>query len=333
MGPSQRSPTTRSIALAVRGARGTVTTLPPFADDGEGAVAALESQVLDVGADGLGDPQPVERQHTDQGVIAAAGQSGGDQHGADLVAVQAGGVGLVVKARSPHVRRRGHGDQALLFGVPVEARHRAQPTSDRGPGPPEGLEVTGEPLDVGAACPEHRHPVFGAPSDVLAQIERVRVTGEAAVAGQEPRQRQLLVRAEQFVSGRDRGACRDGNVHDGTSKRHAEAPLAETGHTAPATIRGSRPYASPARSLQSGRYAQEADGGDDLPRRPDSGVAAGRNMSRGPLTLHDADESIRPGHVVGRRVSHAGCVGRRGSGDRAACRFDDHVHGHLRRGS
>jgi hypothetical protein len=103
-------------------------------------VAALESQVLDVSADGLGDPQPVEGQHTDRRVIAGGGQSGGDQHGADLVAVQAGGVGLVVQPGSPHVRGRGHRDQALLFGVPVEARHghsrraivaRARPSASR----------------------------------------------------------------------------------------------------------------------------------------------------------------------------------------------------------
>jgi hypothetical protein len=40
--------------------------LATLADDGEGAVAALESEVLDVGADGFGDSQPVECQHTDR---------------------------------------------------------------------------------------------------------------------------------------------------------------------------------------------------------------------------------------------------------------------------
>jgi hypothetical protein len=69
-------------------------------------VAALESEVFDVGADGFGDPQPVECQHTDQGVISGGGQSGGDKHGADLVAVQPRGVGLVVQAGSAHVRGR-----------------------------------------------------------------------------------------------------------------------------------------------------------------------------------------------------------------------------------
>src|ERR671910_409673 len=45
----------------------------------------------------------------------------------------------------------------------------------------------------------------------------------------------------QAVSLRDRPACRDGNVHDGTSKRRAEPPVAGTGQAAPGTIRGRRP--------------------------------------------------------------------------------------------
>jgi hypothetical protein len=60
--------------------------------------------------------------------------------------------------------------------------------------------MTGEALDIGTARTEHRHLVFGAPGHVLAQIQREGVAGQAAVAGQEPRQRQLLVGAEQLVS-------------------------------------------------------------------------------------------------------------------------------------
>jgi hypothetical protein len=139
-------------------------------------------------------------------VISTAGQPGGHQHGADLVAIEAGGVGLVVEAGSTHVRRRGDRDEAFLFGVAVEADHGAEPAGDRGPGPTQGLDVAGEALDVGATRTEHRQVVFGAPGHVLAQIQRVGVAGEAAVAGQEPRQRQLLVRAEQLVSWGERGA-------------------------------------------------------------------------------------------------------------------------------
>jgi hypothetical protein len=157
--------------------------LPPFAQDGERAVPPLEPEILDVGADGLGDPQPVEGQQADQRVIPATRQPGGDQQGTDLVAVQAGGAGLVVQSGSTHMRRRRHRDLALLFGVAVEAGHSAQPASDRGPGPTQRLEVAGEALDVGTTRPEHGHPVFGAPGDVLAQVKRVGVAGQAAVTG------------------------------------------------------------------------------------------------------------------------------------------------------
>jgi hypothetical protein len=179
--------------------------LAAFAQDGERAVAPFEPKVLDVGAKSLGDPQPVQRQQADQRVIPAAGQPG-HQHGADLVAIQASGVGLVVQAGSTHMRSRRDRDQALLFGVAVEAGHGAQPAGDRGPRSAQGLEVAGEALDVGAPRPEHRHPVFGAPGHVLAQIQCVGVTSQPAVASQEPRQRQLLVGTEQLGPGREHGA-------------------------------------------------------------------------------------------------------------------------------
>jgi hypothetical protein len=215
-------------------------------------VPALEPEVLDVGAESLGHPQAVEGQQADQRVIPSAGQPGGHQHGADLVAIETGGVGLVVQAGSTHMRRRRDRDQAFLFGVAVEAGHGAKPASDRRPGPAQRLKMAGEALDVGATCTEHRHPMLGAPGHVLAQIQCVGVAGQPAVAGQEPRQRQLLVGAEQLVSRGERGAGREGNVHDGTSKRRAEAPVAGTGQVAaPATIRGRRRYVRAPRWLQS----------------------------------------------------------------------------------
>jgi hypothetical protein len=79
--------------------------LAALTHNGERAVAALEPEVSDVGAGGFGDSQSVEGEQADQRVISGAGQSCGDQHGADLVAVQASGVGLVVRAGSTHMRR------------------------------------------------------------------------------------------------------------------------------------------------------------------------------------------------------------------------------------
>jgi hypothetical protein len=78
------------------------------------AVAPFEPEVLDVGADGLRDTQPVEGEQADQRVIPATGQPRGDQHGADLVAIQASDAGLVVQARSTHMGRRRDRDETLV---------------------------------------------------------------------------------------------------------------------------------------------------------------------------------------------------------------------------
>jgi hypothetical protein len=59
-------------------------------------VAALDAQGLDVGAGGFGDAQPVEGEQGDQGVLGGRAEPGGDQQGAELVAVQPGGMGLII---------------------------------------------------------------------------------------------------------------------------------------------------------------------------------------------------------------------------------------------
>jgi hypothetical protein len=52
-------------------------------------VSTLEAEGVDVGAERLGDPQPVERQHRDEGVVAGTGEPRGHEDGAELVAVKA----------------------------------------------------------------------------------------------------------------------------------------------------------------------------------------------------------------------------------------------------
>ena len=47
------------------GCEGDGEDLAALADDGEGAMPALEAEILDVGADGFGDSQPVEGQQAD----------------------------------------------------------------------------------------------------------------------------------------------------------------------------------------------------------------------------------------------------------------------------
>ncbi len=63
-------------------------------------MAPLHSEGVDVRADRLRDPQPIERQEGYQGVLYWRPQAGGHQEGADFVSVQASGVRLVAQARS-----------------------------------------------------------------------------------------------------------------------------------------------------------------------------------------------------------------------------------------
>jgi len=66
-------------------------------------VPALDAQVLDVGASGFGDPQPIERQQGDQRVLARRAQPGGHQQRTEFVAVQPSGMGLIVQAGAADV--------------------------------------------------------------------------------------------------------------------------------------------------------------------------------------------------------------------------------------
>jgi len=72
-----------------------------------GSAPALQPEVLDAGAGRLADPQPVQRQQGDQGVLGGWPEPGGGQDRAELVAVQRGGVRLVVQPGSADVRGRG----------------------------------------------------------------------------------------------------------------------------------------------------------------------------------------------------------------------------------
>lgn len=77
-------------------------------------------------------------------VLGRGAELGGDEHGADFIAVQAGGMGLVVDPRPPHVHGRGAIEQVFLDRVPVQARDGGQPAGDRGTGAAGGFEVAAE---------------------------------------------------------------------------------------------------------------------------------------------------------------------------------------------
>lgn len=66
--------------------------LAAFAGHSQGAVTSLQSQRVDVGAERLGDAQPIQCQQRHQGVISWRGQPRGDEQRSELVAIQAGRV-------------------------------------------------------------------------------------------------------------------------------------------------------------------------------------------------------------------------------------------------
>ena len=77
--------------------------------------------------------------------------------------------------------------EELFFGrVLIEPGDGAQPLGDSRAGPAPGLQLPGEALDVGAADGEQGQGTGAAPGGELAQVESVRLAGQAAVAGQEP---------------------------------------------------------------------------------------------------------------------------------------------------
>ncbi len=95
--------------------------LASLAQHRPGPMPPLDAEGLDVRPDGFGHPQPVEGQQRDQGVLAGRTEDLGDEQGADLVAVQADGLDLVVDPGTAGMDSRGVRDRAFLFCVAVEA--------------------------------------------------------------------------------------------------------------------------------------------------------------------------------------------------------------------
>ncbi len=75
-------------------------------------------------------------------------EPGGDQQRAELVAVQGGGVGLVVRPRPPDMRGRGVVQELFFDRVLAEPCDGAQPSCDGGPGAPANKRSR-PPIGVG----------------------------------------------------------------------------------------------------------------------------------------------------------------------------------------
>ena len=119
-------------------------------------------------------------------MLGRRAEPGRDQQGAELVAVQAGGMGLIVRARPPDVGGRRVLEEVFLDGVLVEPGDSAQPPGDGGSGPALGFQVPGKAFDVGAANGEQGQGTGAAPGSELAQVQCVSLAGQAAVPGQSP---------------------------------------------------------------------------------------------------------------------------------------------------
>jgi hypothetical protein len=75
--------------------------------------------VLDVRSGGLRYPQPVECEQGDERLLGRRAEPGGDQERAELVAVQGGGVRLLVQPRPSDVRGGRVVEEFLFDGVLV----------------------------------------------------------------------------------------------------------------------------------------------------------------------------------------------------------------------
>jgi len=118
-------------------------------------------------------------------------------------------------------------EEFLLDGVPVEPGNGGQPPGDGGPGPASGFQVAGEALDAGAADREQGHGSGAAPGRELAQVQGVRLAGQAAVSRQVPGEGEPFGIGEGRLDRGERGGW-------GGSGHRAPPGRAETRETGPA---------------------------------------------------------------------------------------------------
>jgi hypothetical protein len=206
------------------------------------------------------------------------------------------------------VRNPESGSTRLLTrsGGPAPSSHQfrcypstaARSRQDSRPRSPERPHPCPAHRRAGARWAWNRGPQLGA--DRRDGVGYLRA-GERVPTPLDLRQCQLLVGAEQLVSSREHGACREGNVHDGTSTRSNRGSSGRDRSTSPATTRGRRRYVWPARSLQSGITRCPVDPGSrELSEQPWGISASGvpRPERRSVKARHrwhaeqgDADES------------------------------------------
>jgi len=140
-------------------------------------------------------------------VITHGREPSGDEQRAEFIAVKTRGMRFVVEARTANMRRGGMLNEVFFFGVPVEGRDRAEPPRDRRPGTTFGIQIASEGFDVHATSVEQTQVVAETPRRVLAEIQGVRVPGQAPVAGQEPGERDRFSIAEHRIDSNQPARC------------------------------------------------------------------------------------------------------------------------------
>jgi hypothetical protein len=189
--------------------------LAALAGDDQRAVAAFGAQALDVSAGRLRNPQAVQREQGDKSVLGRRAEPGGDQQRAELVAVQPGGVRLVIDPGPADMGSRVVIQQLFLDRISVEPGDRTEPPGHRGPRPAPGFQVAREALDVRPVGIEQADMMLLAPAGVLAQVQGVRVAVRPVYPARKPANasRSALVNADsamdqrfRLLTGRSRSA-------------------------------------------------------------------------------------------------------------------------------
>jgi hypothetical protein len=84
-------------------------------------------------------------------MLTRRAEAGSNQQRAELVAIQCGGMGLIVPPRPADMRGRGVIQEFFFDGVPVEPGGGGQPAGDGGAGASPGFQLAGEAFDFGTA--------------------------------------------------------------------------------------------------------------------------------------------------------------------------------------
>jgi len=150
IGPSTRAPMARSIAHAVRGASGIVTTLSPLQVTTMVRCPRSMPRAL-MSAPVASDTRSPSRASSESGRGRPAARARPRPGARRARTVRADGMGLIVQAGSADVRGGRVVEEPFFDGVLVEPGGGAQPTGDRGPAAAARLQVAGETLDVGPA--------------------------------------------------------------------------------------------------------------------------------------------------------------------------------------